>query len=225
MAMKFSRTLFPRVVAGVDWGYTNPGVLGIWGIDHDGRMYLVREYYRTQKLIGWWVERAVECRDTFGVEAFVCDPSEPGFIEQFRMAGLHAIQANNDISVGIQAVQARLVKAGDGRPRLFILKDAVVEADEELIAKHEPACTADEFDVYMWPKSQDGRSLKEKPLPKNDHGLDALRYVCVYLDLTPDTGAPEAGGSRSSMDTPIFRESRPRRAIEFPEVSGAGPFF
>jgi phage terminase large subunit len=32
-----------RYVAGQDWGYTHPGVLGVWGLDWDDRMYLVAQ--------------------------------------------------------------------------------------------------------------------------------------------------------------------------------------
>jgi hypothetical protein len=41
--------------------------------------------------------------------------------------------AKKDKSPGIQAVASRLKKAGDGRPRLFLLRDALVERDPVMV--------------------------------------------------------------------------------------------
>lgn len=166
-----------RHVAGMDWGYTNPGVLGVWGIDGDGRATLVREIYRTNCLIGWWVERALEFDRRYGIEAFVCDPSEPAYIQQFRDAGLPAIPGDNAVKPGIQAVKTRLAIPRDGRPRLSIPPMDPREKDETLVAANRPACTHEEFAVYIRQQSN-----KELPLKENDHGLDQLRYVVAYLD-------------------------------------------
>lgn len=171
-----------RVIAGVDWGFANPGVIQVWAIDNDGRMYLVHEVYQTKKTIDWWIDRAKEIESIFEVETFVCDPSEPAFISQFNANGLHAIKANNDISPGIQAVQRRLSKAGDGKPRLFMMRGALVQADSELLNAHKPTCTQQEIDVYVWPKAQDGRPIKETPVKEHDHGMDAMRYTAMYID-------------------------------------------
>jgi hypothetical protein len=40
----------------------------------------------------------------------------------------------------------------------------------------------DEMSAYSWPKSQDGRIVKEQPVKANDHSLDALRYLTMYVD-------------------------------------------
>ncbi len=67
--------------------------------------------------------------------------------------------------------------AGDGKPRLYIMRGALVERDDTLEMSHRPVCTEQEFDSYVWPKGADGRSLKEAPVKEHDHGLDALRYA------------------------------------------------
>lgn len=33
-----------------------------------------------------------------------------------------------------------------------------------------------------WPKGGDGKAIKEEPVKQNDHGMDALRYLCAYVD-------------------------------------------
>jgi hypothetical protein len=181
--VNLSESLRRRCVAGQDWGFTNPGVLSVWAVDGDGRMYLVHEVYRSQKVIGWWVDQAVMAHRHFQLEAIACNPSEPGFISDYQNAGLPAVKAINDISPGIQAVMARLAPAGDGRPRLYVYQGAIAERDEILAAINKPTSTAEEFDSYVWPKGIDGRTIKEVPADVNNHGMDAMRYACAYVDF------------------------------------------
>jgi hypothetical protein len=79
-------------------------------------------------------------------------------------------------------VAARLRPAGDGRPRLFLFSDALIERDEVLADKGKPCCTAEEFPRYAWPKGRDGRPVKEVPVDVDNHGMDSCRYVCAYVD-------------------------------------------
>ena len=182
-----------RYIASVDWGHVHPVAIQVWMLDSDSRMYLVAERYMTRSLIGDWVEWAKEFQKRYRPEVFVCDPSEPGFMVQFRNEGLPAVPANNAVSVGIQAVQARLTER-----RLFIVEDALVERDEELARSHKPTCLTDELEVYSWRKSGDGQPLREEPLKVNDDACDSARYAVVYADLITrhsdsGHGAAEAG--------------------------------
>jgi phage terminase large subunit len=192
-----------RCVASVDWGYTNPGVLLVWLVDGDGRMTLVREIYRTGKLIGWWAERARAIRDEFRPEMFVCDPSRPEHIQEFVNAGLPAVGAFNDIERGIQAVKERLLPAGDGKPRLVIARDCNRDRDDSLISAKLPASVVDEFTLYVYPKGQDGRPLKELPVDADNHGMDALRYAVAYVDQLglPRPGPAAVAGHRPTLAT------------------------
>ena len=113
---------------------------------------------------------------------FVCDPSEPAYIQEFRAAGLPAIAAKNEIGAGIQAVAQRLQLDEMGRPGLILLRSALVEADGALLDAKRPTCTEQEFPGYVWPRSADGRAVKEQPVKENDHGMDAVRYIVMYLD-------------------------------------------
>ena len=58
--------------------------------------------------------------------------------------------------------------------------------DPALDEAKKPCCTAEEIVEYVWDPSQ-APSLagqpKETPLKRNDHGLDALRYVVAHVDL------------------------------------------
>lgn len=45
--LAINREVIKRVLASVDWGFTNPGVIQVYGIDEDDRAYLLREIYQT----------------------------------------------------------------------------------------------------------------------------------------------------------------------------------
>lgn len=164
-------------------------MIQVYGIDGDTRAYLLREYYQTGKTVDeYWVPLARELKKTYGIERFICDPSEPAYIEQFNKAGLVAEKATNAIAPGINAVQARLKIAGDSRPRLYVHEYALQERDSKREAAHEPYCLEQEIDAYAWPVSKSGATVKEVPVKVNDHAMDALRYMCQFL------AEPKRGG-------------------------------
>jgi PBSX family phage terminase large subunit len=186
-----------------DWGFTNPGVLQVWGLDGDGRMYLVREIYMTGQTIDWWTREASALHRTYRLRRVACDPSEPEYIKQYRDAGIPAIKAQNEIAAGVNLVQQRLAPARDGRPRLFLADDCLAQRDEELATAvpPKPWCTLHEFDSYVWPKDIAGRPLKETPVDEHNHGLDALRYGVLLRDMRQgqvSSGPAIAGGQRQS---------------------------
>jgi PBSX family phage terminase large subunit len=167
-----------------DWGWTNPGCLQIWAVDHDNRLILVAEHYHTRKpMESWWVPQAVALTNRYNVVAWACDPSEPQYIAQFNAAGLNARGAVNDLLPGITAVQNRLNPAGDGVPRLQIVRGALIERDEALVEAKQPWCTEQEIPEYVWAKNVGGQTLKDKPVDANNHGLDTMRYAVAHLDL------------------------------------------
>lgn len=173
---------FKHFVVGIDWGYTNPGVMSLWGIDADDRMVRVKEIYHTGKLMDWWIGYALDMQGEYNITAFVCDPSYPAYIKQMTDAGIPAVAAKNDIPLGIQAVSKRLKVQEDGLPRLMLVRDGLMMRDEGLVMSKRPFCTEMEFDVYVWPKNRSGRIVGENPVSANDHGMDAMRYVAMYVD-------------------------------------------
>lgn len=173
---------FKRVFSSIDWGYSNPGVILTFVVDNDNRIYLVNEIYRTKQIIDWWVTEAKQIVNRYpNHEVFVCDPSEPASIEKFNREGLNANGGNNNVSLGIQEVVNRLMIAGDGKPRLYFLRNALKETDTELVNKKQPISILDEITIYAWKKDRSGIVTKEEPENKNNHALDGLRYGVMYL--------------------------------------------
>ena len=170
-----------RRVMSIDFGYANPFVCQWWAIDNDGRMYLYREIYMSERLVEDHAGQITQVNGDDLVEMVVADwdAEDRATLERH---GVYTEPATKDISPGIQAVKARLAVADDGRPRLFIMRGATVEEDGRVAEMKKPTSTEAEITGYVWPKSIDGKPIKEVPVKINDHGMDALRYAVMYVD-------------------------------------------
>src|SRR5262249_31549819 len=111
--------------------------------------------------------------------------------------------ASKSISAGIQAVEARLRKAGDGRPRMFFMRGSLVESDLDLIDAAKPHCSEAEFDGYVWDLNN-GRRKGESPVDRDNHGMDCCRYRCLTIDDRPIWSPSEisSGGASVFDDAP-----------------------
>jgi len=166
----------------VDFGYTNPFVWQAWAMDPDGRLYRYREIYRTQTLVQ---DHATAIRQAAAGEpmpvAIICDHDAEDRATLERHLGMRTGAAFKSISPGIQAVQHRLRRAGDGRPRLFLMRDSIMQTDQPLLEVKRPTCTEEEIEGYVWPQTG-GVSIKNAPIKKDDHGMDAMRYLVAFVD-------------------------------------------
>lgn len=189
---------WPRYMA-VDFGYTNPFVCQWWAVDPDSRAYLYREIYRSHMLVEdlarqilhfakWHIEAgrlAPTSKDSDPLpRAIYCDHDAEGRATLERHLGWYTTPADKAISDGIQAVAARMKPAGDGKPRLFILRDSLIERDP-ILAEHKlPCSTLEEVEGYVW-DTRGGRAKGEEPLDANNHGMDAMRYMVATNDRRP----------------------------------------
>jgi phage terminase large subunit len=180
----------------VDFGYTNPFVLQCWAVDPDGRLHLYRELYRSKRLV------EDHARDILALVApggqwreprphqIICDHDAEDRATLERHLGMPTTAATKTVSDGIQAVQARLRLAGDGRPRIYFSPTATVDRDRELESAKKPTGTVEEIPGYVWDRPREGtaaaeKAPKEEPRKLDDHGLDATRYMVAHLDLQP----------------------------------------
>lgn len=100
----------------------------------------------------------------------------------YIIQGIKTKAADKRVKVGIEAVMNRLKPAGDGRPRIFYLRDSLIEIDESLKRKGKPTNTIEEYSSYIWEPSKDGTAEKEQPKKVDDHGVDGTRYMVIELD-------------------------------------------
>lgn len=162
-------TTFDRVIAGVDWGFANPGCIVVV-CEHDGRAYVVEEIYQRNTPIDEWVSLATYLRDKWRIETFYCDPSDPTAISQFNEF-VYAQGANNKVLPGIRQVQSRI---GKGNLRVWRGCSWLLR----------------EIEQYQWQTAADG-SVRDLVLKSNDHAMDALRYA--IMGLSQPTGMATAG--------------------------------
>lgn len=178
----------------IDFGYTNPFVCQMWAEDPDGRLYLYRELYMTQQTVADMAERIkAALKNEKGADEpmpslIVADHDAEGREQLQRLLGIHTTAAHKAVSEGIDAVKERLKVAGDGKPRIYFCRDALVERDPLLEAAKKPCSTLEEIVGYVWDRGTekaqaDGKPPKEVPLKQNDHGMDAKRYLVAQKDL------------------------------------------
>jgi PBSX family phage terminase large subunit len=165
----------------IDFGFSNPFVCQWWGLDYDGRLYLYREIYRTQRTVKVHSE---QINILSGSEPIVETVSDHDAEDRATLDenGISSLPAKKSIRQGIDAVTERLKLQGDGKPRLFIVEDATVEIDLSLREKGLPTSTLEEFGSYAWPTSKPDRNDKEVPVDAYNHGMDALRYMVMRFD-------------------------------------------
>jgi len=165
----------------IDFGFTQPFCFQAWAKDEEGRLYRFAELYRTGMLVEEAAYRIKEWMRKSGEdfpEALICDHDAEGRATLEKHLGVATIAANKSVSPGLQAVMRRLRAQEDGKPRLFLLKDSSLTRDPKLLEAKEPTSTEEEFELYLW---QEG--IKDSvPVKRHDHGLDALRYLCLHLD-------------------------------------------
>jgi len=173
----------------VDFGFSNPFVCQFWAEDPDGRLYRYREIYRTKTLVedhakhilsivaprGAWIEPQPT--------AIICDHDAEDRATLERHLGMGTSAAHKTIKDGVQAVQSRLKAQADGKPRLFLVRDALVAPDPELAAAKKPTCTEEEITGYVWPDGDKNPDKREVPVKVDDHGMDAMRYMVAQADL------------------------------------------
>jgi phage terminase large subunit len=165
----------------IDFGYVNPFVCQWWAVDEDGRAYMYREIYHTKRLVQ---DHAKQINALTGGETidFTVADHDAEDRATLHKEGIFTVPAIKDITTGLESVTNRLSVNGDGRPRLFILRDSLVEKDPELFEAHKPTCTEHEFDSYIYPPQKEGREVKEQPIKVDDHGMDCVRYGMRWLD-------------------------------------------
>lgn len=165
----------------IDFGFTNPFVCLWVAEDPDGRLIVYRQLYRTQVLVEDHAKRIAELSAGEKYEATLADhdAEDRATLNKY---GVKTKRAYKKIKTGIEAVEKRLRKAGDGKPRLFVMRDSLVDRDKDWAEAGHPTSIVDEFDGYVWPKGSDGKLNKEEPVDLNNHALDAIRYCVAEVD-------------------------------------------
>lgn len=162
----------------IDFGFTNPFVCQFWAVDGDGRAYLYKEIYKTRTLVEEHAKQIKELLKNEPTPQYILtdhDAEDRATLE--KHLGMATHKANKNVSEGIQAVASRIKVQPDGKPRIYLCRDAVVERDSQLENEKKPCSTLEEIAGYVW------NTDKDAPVKSNDHGMDAMRYMVAHLDI------------------------------------------
>lgn len=171
----------------VDFGFTNPFVCQFWAESPDGELYRYREVYRTQRLVEDHAKVLLAQMDV-KPRAIICDHDAEDRATLERHLNMRTYAAQKDVSLGIQAVAGRLRPAENGRPRLYLVRGALVDRDLALRDERKPTCTEEEVEGYVW----NDHVRREEPRKDDDHGMDAMRYMVAFRDWTLRSGQPKS---------------------------------
>jgi PBSX family phage terminase large subunit len=143
-----------KVMAGIDWGWTNPATVYRVREDSDRHYWIDNEFYKIHQT----TDQIIEYTKLLKPEMVYPDPAEPDRNEQARTQGLNVREVSKDIEAGIATIQ-ELLKQN----RIHIHPDC-----KNLIH---------EFETYHYPERKPDQNEKETPVKENDHGLDNIRYI------------------------------------------------
>ena len=156
-------------VAGIDFGMSNPTACVLVGVStgqntqRGKHMWIEDEYFwdikvkGRQKLVGELADDIQEFLKDYAVRAIYIDPSAVVLKAELNRRGIHTTDANNDVEEGIQRMTSDI---RDG-------KCLVLAKCKNLLR---------EIEGYSWDPKAAERG-EDKPIKKDDHCLDALRYV------------------------------------------------
>lgn len=148
--LPFEKRHIRLMVYAVDYGWTNPSCVLAIAFDRDGRAYVVDEFYESRVTMDRVLAEAKAMLKTWGPGTFYCDPTELQTINWMISHGLDAVKNPLKRDEGIRHMAGFFPKAGDGKPRIYILAHCV-----NLIA---------ELQVY------------DEKVKEFDHAVDTLRY-------------------------------------------------
>lgn len=198
-----------RIVS-FDWGFRNPTAV-LWAIyDMEEDMLIAyREYYQNGLTATQQAERVLDLSEGERIDFFVADPSiwntTPSgssvaldlinvFNERLGMSKLPIIASENELDYGVEQVHKQmLIKEENGvlSSGFYLFNDMYNFINE--------------IENYKYPEDVDTRepktNLKEEPLKKNDHLMDALRYMILSKKLY----------SKESMQ---WRDGKKRRTLD-----------
>lgn len=153
-----------EVIAGVDFGYTNPAAVLTIVRDKDDSYWVTEEFYES----GRTSEQIAEYVAANNYNKVYPDPASPEAIKHMRdrrVNVIDVIKGGDSITNGINKIRA-LLKQG----RLKIHSSC-----KNLIY---------EIEQYHFPNRRLDSNAPEVPVKENDHALDALRYALMMNQPT-----------------------------------------
>lgn len=179
----------------VDFGYQNPFVAQLWQLTPDGTLVLTLEIYATHTLVEDHARRMAFLQLNFPEpSAVICDHDAEGRATLEKYLKVKTVPAFKGIRAGIQAVKSRMMVDSNRNTKIKFCRASVTEIDPFLSdpsqGKSLPTCTHEEVEGYIW-STANNRKLGEEPIDKDNHGMDAMRYMVAYIDDISNEREPQ----------------------------------
>ena len=188
----------PTWIEGFDYGISSPSCYLLAFIAPTGDVCLIDGFYQAELKIGEVIHHIKRLRRKYTGSDHFRNPmlSDPGIFRRSAGSkevvghtvsdllsdsgrGIRTIRGNNDIINGITKVQGYLHPVeGHKNPILGTLHAPYFYHSNRL------QFFINEIGEYMWNRKTDGE-LDERPVDRNDHAMDALKYM---LSLRPRVG-------------------------------------
>lgn len=179
------------VIAGFDWGHSDPAVLLVGAVTQDGRLFVLREWY--QPKIGYpeWAARIAKCVDELGLQCVRMSAERPEGIDILNK--LLGPRHGREVGGIVQPSDRRRMTKTNGdlggldvvrelfrQNRLFFARDMSQKVDAGLDEKGLFTTVLQEIPAYV--KGVDaatGQVLETPDEASVDHGCEALRYLVM----------------------------------------------
>lgn len=149
-----------RYVGGIDFGWNDPFCALCGKLDRNDVLWIWYERYKSECSIDIHADSLPKIKNN--PIRWYCDPSEPSQIYRLRKGGHKVRKAIRSILTGIDAVNGR-IRSG----RLKVNSNC--------------RCLITESELYSFPE-KDEEIVGDKPVDKNNHAMDALRYLIMGID-------------------------------------------
>jgi phage terminase large subunit len=191
--------------ASIDWGYVNPTACILAAqCPSTGRIYVERCYYASGIRAGAWAPMLKDRLPPLRVPLISDHDAQARSELQYQ--GIPTSAADKEVDTGLEAVERVLSKTlEDGHPALVFILDG--ENDRTL-----GRCDAEkvlwEAELYHYAPAREGRpDVRDAPVKKDDHAMDALRYLVVACEKS------KGGAPRPPRLSNYRRKSKPSNAL------------
>lgn len=173
----------------IDPGLDAPLSAHFYAVDGDNNIYVIEEHYQAGQSVEWHSTRLKEIANRLGwpryadgsIDAMIDSAAnqktlaaEKSVTELFEENGINAnTGVEKDVWTGVQRVKQYLKLRPNsqtdawpkGKPKLFIFRNCV-----NMIR---------EIKSYRWKPQAENANSEDKPIKKNDHAMDELRYYVM----------------------------------------------
>lgn len=202
-----------RIWRGFDWGYSRPFSVGWYAVDHDRRLFHIRELYgctgTPNQGVKWEPARVareirrIEAEDPnlkgrkiYGVAdpAIFNDQGTESVAALMGREGVHWSRGDHDRMAGLMQVHHRLAFDDEGVPMLYVFSTC------RHFVRTVPNLVYDQTDV------------EDVDTDGEDHIYDQLRYVCMENPISPRPQAKRRVMVFDPLDLDPIKQSEKQHA-------------